>query len=465
MYSPPPTEPRLTPLSTASRSRKVSMRPHPPNRPVLSLSFLNCVVCAQYALKLLLGDFGLIGIYNVGMHVECYVQASVEWDLQMHMCIPIVGREPILFCCITCSPFSLADHALFNASPKMVRRIKNQLSSSKKTAERNSYSGGEALMAASLSRKQHNRSDTLPAYSNTPMAALLSPSHIPTPRNWGRTGSSGTLQTVRRPREGDSGYGGDLNPHTRYPGGRERDGEWGGVAGREHTGSIWAKGKEPQRGRGSGKRDSAGREREREDKRERKEGQSRSQLLSSHPPPPPIAHQTELLMSYQHPSPLHSTHSHRHNHTSAAHDLLHRSATLPPSPEHHGALSPRHNSGKKSSNTLPTPSSPGMRRKTSYNMAVSEFDRPPPSSSYGSYHQPRSGDQLPYSTPENIREREFSHSYAPQSSARSANQSTIGQSGTHSSRQSGSHSRAYQSYGPERGESAQRSRRNHESYL
>lgn len=321
----------------------------------------------------------------------------------------------------------------------MVRRIKNQLSS-KKAAERNSYSGGEAQLSAAFSRKQHNRSDTLPpAFANNPTAALLSPSHPSPARSWSRAGSSGALQNVRR-RDGDSGYGGDLNPHSRYAC-RE---QWGGreEGRRELAGSIWAKGKERQRGHGSAK----DRERERVVKREHS-GQSRSQILSSHPPPPPIAHQRELLTSYQHPPQP----SHHHTHSTPSHDLLHRSTTLPPSPEHHNSL-PTHHLPPSS---LHGPSSPGMRRKISYNMAVNVGYRHQPSMGaygYKNIRRQQSSEQLPF--PDDYREREFSHSYTPQSSIRSTTHSTAGKFGqTHSSQQSGSNSRRH--HPRERGDSSE----------
>ena len=281
-----------------------------------------------------------------------------------------------------------ADNALFNASPRMVRRIKNQFtssssSSSRRTPDRNSYSGGETLFSTSLpaASKHHNRSETLP--SPNPMApAFLSPSQ-PTPGGkWGRAGSSGTLQSAR-PRE-TGGYVGDLNPHSRY---RVREEER-----REHS-SIW---KEQQRGRGS-------------------ERQSRSQMLSSHPPPPPLAHQKELLTSYQQKHP-HTLPYHHHSHSSPSHEALHRSTTLPASPEHRA-----HSSHMRAPPPSHAPSSPGPRRKISYNLAVGE--------GYGyqhNVHHRRLSDQLPYQ--DELREAEFSHSYAPPSSAHSSNHS--GKSGS-----------------------------------
>ena len=325
----------------------------------------------------------------------------------------------------------LLDHTLINASPRMVRRIKNQFTSgsSRKTPERNSYGGGDALP---FSRKQHNRSDTIPQAIHSHVGSLLSPSTPPS--KWGRAGSSGTLQTVRH-RDGEMRYGGDLNPHSRYMHAGLRD-----EGRREHTGSIWKK--DPQRGRGSVEK-----------------GQSRSQMLSSHPPPPPIAHQRELLTtSYQQPS--HTLPSHHHSHsTPSSHDLLHRSTTLPASPEHHASL-PHHSVRSPSSSH--TPSSPSTRRKISYNLAVTEgYQRHPhTSASYQNmihhHHQRQSSDSMPFA--EEIREKEFSHSYAP----RSTNYST-GKSESHSTHQSSSGSRGYLSYGPQRGDLVQRSRHN-ESY-
>lgn len=312
-----------------------------------------------------------------------------------------------------CLSLLSSDHALFNASPKMVRRIKNQFisgsSGSKKPPDRNSYSGGETIFTASLpARKQHNRSETLPS-ANPAMSALLSPSSQPAgPSRWGRTGSSGTLQSTR-PRETSLGSYGDLNPHARY-GGRDD-------VRREHVGSIWR----DQKGRSS----------------ERREGQSRSQLLSSHPPPPLIAHQKELLTSY-HPQTLPY---HRHSHSSPSHEPLHRSTTLPASPEHRGSLhhqpisSPEHKmSSHHSMRPAPTSSSPVTRRKISYNLAVTEGYAP--THRGGAYHHRRLSDQLPYQ--DELREGEFSRSYAPPSS---------GKSGTYFGHPSSSGSRGHHLYG------------------
>ena len=301
--------------------------------------------------------------------------------------------------------------------------------------------------APAPSRKQHNRSDTLPSY-HSHISALLSPSHVPT-RSWGRAGSGGALHTARHREAVDTGYGGDLNPHARYAHGRE--GDWGDGR-RELAGSMWAKGKEPQRGKAVVRKETR-------DKRDRGVP-SRSQLLSSHPPPPPMAHQQELLMSYQHSSP-----AHRHPHHPPHHEHAHRSSTLP-SPEHHSTLSPLHAPAKKSSSTLPGTASPTARRKISYNMAVGDYDsyssHHPPSHHHPSHHHPphssysvsqgyssmqrqRSGELLPLSS-EDFREAEFTRSYA------------------YGSARAGTHSRVYTSQ-PEKGEPTHRSKRNHESYL
>ena len=269
----------------------------------------------------------------------------------------------------------------------MVRRIKNQFTS----GSRNSYSGGEALFSSSLpARKHHNRSETLPSPSPVP-SSLLSPSSQPVPASkWGRAGSSGTLQSTR-PRDASLGGYSDLNPHARYGGHEEGR--------RENVGSIWR----DQKGRGS----------------ERREGQSRSQLLSSHPPPPLIAHQKELLTSYQHPQTLPY---HRHSRSSPSHESLHRSTTLPASPEHrpsyhHQPVSSSDHRGTPSLRQPPSTSSPGPRRKISYNLAVGEGYGQTHRSGGVVHHQRRSSDQLPYQ--DELREEEFSRSYAPPTSSQS----------------------------------------------
>lgn len=284
-------------------------------------------------------------------------------------------------------------------------------------------------MISAFSRKQHNRAETLP-FANSPTAAFLSPSHPASGKSWGRAGSSGTVQTARH---GEMRFaGGDLNPHSRYPGGHE---PWGGgdEGRRDLKGSIWAKGKDPQRGRGS-----------QGEKREYS-GQSRSQMLSSQLPPPLIAHQKELLTSYQHPSTSHTLPSHHHTHSTPSHDFLHRSATVP-SPEHHSSL-PAHHRPPLTGSTLHTPSSPGMRRKISYNMAVGDMHSP---SYRGHVNMQRlhSNEQGPYS--ERYAEKGLSHSYGPQNSSRSTNHSL--KSGSQSSQP------------PQRGDPV-RKQRNHESYL
>lgn len=314
-----------------------------------------------------------------------------------------------------------SDNALVNASPKMLRRIQNQLNTSRRSSDRNSYSGGEPMVSASFSRKQHNHSKTLP------MSTFLSPPNTGPGKSWGRAGSSGTLQSVRH-REGEMRFaGGDLNPHSRYPVGRE---QWGGAdeAKRDLKGSIWAKSKDPQRGRGLGKE---------------REFSGRSQILSSHLPPP-IAHQRELLTPYQHPSPSHTLPSHRHTHSIPSHDALHRSATVP-SPEHHSSL-PTHPRPPLAGSTLHSPGSPGMRRKISYNMAVG--DGYPPNYRYVNMQVHHSNEQGHYS--EGYQGKGFSHSYGPQNTSRSTNHSI--KSGSHSSQQ------------PQRGDPV-RKHRNHESYL
>lgn len=323
----------------------------------------------------------------------------------------------------------------------MVRRIKNQFTSGsqRKAPDRNSYSGGDALHINSYSRKQHNRSDTLPPTFLSPQGSLLSPSSGPPPSNkWGRAGSSGTLQAVGPYETG--GYTGDLNPHARYTRSSSRD-----EGRREHAGSIWKK--ELQKGRGSG-----------QDQLERREGPSRSQLLSSHPPPPPIAHQRELLTSYHQPS-SHAP-SHRHSHSSPSHDPLHRSTTLPVSPE---SRSSQPQISLHPPTIGHTPTSPSTRRKISYNLAVGEsFQRQRHAHTYHhqNVHRKTSADGMVYT--EDAREKEFSRSYAPQSTVRSTN---FTKSGIYPSYQSDSHSRGYQSHAhaPQRGETVQRSRRN-ESY-
>ena len=287
----------------------------------------------------------------------------------------------------------------------MVRRIKNQFSGSRRAADRNSYSGGESIFSASLpaARKQHNRSETLPSPNPMP-PAFLSPSQPVPASKWGRAGSSGTLQSARPRDPGLPGYGGDLNPHTRYGGGREE----------KHV-SLW---KDPQRGRGSS---------------DRREGQSRSQLLSSHPPPPPIAHQRELLTSYQQP---HTLPYHRHTHSSPAHESLHRSTTLPASPEHRGSL-PVSPPGHRDHPPRAMASSPVTRRKISYNLAVTE------GYSYQNTHNRRYMDQCGHQ--DNLRE-DF---YAPPSS-RSSNHSS--KSGPHVGYQPGGRGQHHhhQMYGPPR---------------
>lgn len=318
-----------------------------------------------------------------------------------------------------------SDNALVNASPKMLRRIQNQLNTSRRSSsDRNSYSGGEAIVSASFPRKQHNHSRTLP------MSTFLSPPNTGPAKSWGRAGSSGTLQSVRQ-REGEMRYaGGDLNPHSRYPGARET---WAGgdEAKRDLKGSIWAKGKDPQRGRGFGK----------ELEKREYTGHTRSQILSSHLPPP-MAHQRELLTPYQHPSPSHTLPSHRHTHSIPPHDALHRSATVP-SPDHHSSL-PTQPRPPLTGSTLHSPSSPGMRRKISYNMAVGD-GYPPSYRGHISMHQHHSGQ---YS--KGYPERGLSHSYGPQNTSLSASHSIT--SGSHSSQQ------------PQRGDPVKK-HRNHESYL
>lgn len=319
----------------------------------------------------------------------------------------------------------------------MVRRIKNQFGSGQRRAtDRNSYSGGEALMTSSSTRKQHNRSETLPPALDTSItSALLSPIHHVPSNKWGRAGSSDSLQPQGR----GGGYGGgDLNPHSRY----SSSGSHGDDGRREHGGSIWKK--DNQRGAHN-----------------KKEGQSRSQLLSSHPPPPLIAHQHELLTSYQHP---HTLPSYRQSNSSPSHEPIHRSTTLPASPEHHithHQSNRGHHSMRLAASTQP-PSSPTTRRKISYNLAVGEgsYQRQPAWSSQSGrergYHRRRSSDQLPY-----VEENEFSRSYTPQSNTSQSTNHSSGKSGSHStSHQSGSR---YQSHAPQRGDTVQRSRHN-ESY-
>jgi hypothetical protein len=76
----------------------------------------------------------------------------------------------------------------------------------------------------------------------------------------------------------------------------------------------------------------------------------------------------------------------------------------------------------------------------------------------GAYHRQQPRTDL-RTHAEDLREKDLSRSYGPQSSW-SANHSKTDKYGNHSSR-----SRGHQSYGPQRGEPVQRSLQNHESFI